>query len=113
MRHPDNRPVIAELSHTRNKREAIIEEMRIDLGLQLLQSGFPHMDFLHQHILNQLLRLLHHIVKPPGQEAEFILAFNPDADGIITLLQTLKSADQLPDRHLYLHVQDIGDHTAH
>ncbi|MMZ67670.1 hypothetical protein D1872_302780 [compost metagenome] len=70
------------------------------------------MDLLEIDMLEQLLYFFHHGIEPFGQKAELVFALGFDPYGIILLLQSLETADQLFDRHLYLYVQQIGDEGA-
>ncbi|MNW63494.1 hypothetical protein D3C74_417090 [compost metagenome] len=50
MRHRDNRIHTLQLRHTRNEGETIIEEVRVNLRLQLLQPGFTHMNLFQVNV---------------------------------------------------------------
>ena len=106
MRHRHDGFVFPKLRHTGDKREAIVEEMGIDLGL-LLQLRFPDMDLLHVYMLEQLLDLLHHRVESRSQKTELVSARYLHPHRVIPGLQPAEHINQLLDRNLNLGVQQV------
>ena len=93
--------IIAALDSPAQNEKAVVQKMRIDLRLKLLELRPLRQTGLYINLIDQLYDPLLHPVEAIVELSEFILPFMPDIHGPVPGFQIGKCLQKNPDRTVY------------
>ncbi|MNC51061.1 hypothetical protein D3C75_1003380 [compost metagenome] len=90
--------IIPHPRHRIQHKEAVVQKMRVNLGLELLQLRLLGQDLLLVHLIDERIQLFHHAVEPGVNILEFVILLVADNNAEIAVFDFAESLGQLDQR---------------